>query len=160
MAKRISLRGRAVIIHSLDHARAAMEAASALEVPVTLLSAPGAAGYAGARWFLSVIARARAEHPEVEAAAVLDCGDEPGRALGALREGCEAVRFTGPAKIAAKIAAIAEQSGAAVYGQRDAAPALDLWREADPAAACRQWLAQGRGGAKPDRAARSERRRG
>ena len=37
------MRGRAIIVHSLDHAKAALSAAAELGVPVTLLSAPGAA---------------------------------------------------------------------------------------------------------------------
>ena len=45
-----------VLIHSLADARAALAAAAALGVPVTLASAPGAAGYAGPAWFGEVIA--------------------------------------------------------------------------------------------------------
>jgi hypothetical protein len=140
MAKRKQRAARAVVIHSIAHARAAMEAASALEVPVILMSAPGAASYAGARWFLSVVARARDEYPDVPVTAVLDCGDEPGRALGALREGCEAIRFTGPARVATKVGAIANQCGATLYRERGPGPALDLGGEPDPRSNCRKWL--------------------
>ena len=49
----------AIIIHGLDHARAALSAAAECERRVILLSAPGAAGYAGAPWFLKVVALAR-----------------------------------------------------------------------------------------------------
>jgi fructose/tagatose bisphosphate aldolase len=141
MAKRAHTGGRAVIIHSIDHARAACEAAAALGVPVTLMSAPGAAAYAGAGWFLKAVARASAEHPGARVTAVLDCGDEPGRALGALRQGCEWIRFTGKPRTAAKIAAIAEQYGAALY--EGSGPTLDLVHEPDPYAACRAWLGHG-----------------
>jgi hypothetical protein len=159
MAKRKQQTARAVIIHSIEHARAAMEAASALEVPVTLMSAPGAAAYVGVRWFLSVVARARGEYPGVPVTAVLDCGDEPGRALGALREGCEAIRFTGPARVAAKVGAIADQYGATLYREKDAGPALDLWGEADPQASCRKWLGDTSERARTGRVAKSERGR-
>jgi hypothetical protein len=141
MAKRAHTGGRAVIIHSIDHARAACEAAAALGVPVTLMSAPGAAAFAGAGWFLKVVARATAEHPGGQVTAVLDCGDEPGRALGALRQGCRWIRFSGPPRAAAKIAAIAEQYGAAL--DESSGPALDLRGEPDPHTACRAWFRQG-----------------
>ncbi len=54
---------RAIVIHGLGHARAALAAAAALDVPVTLLSATGAASYAGAAWFQQVIALAAKDHP-------------------------------------------------------------------------------------------------
>lgn len=140
MGKRSETSGRVVIVHSLEHARAAVAAAAALGVPVTLLSAPGAAAYAGAGWFLKVVARALGEHPQVRAAAVLDCGGAPGHALGALRQGLRAIRFTGPPATTARIAAIARQYGAVLY--KGSGPALDLLTEPDPQAACRKWLAR------------------
>jgi hypothetical protein len=130
---------RTVVIHSLDHARAAMAAAAALDVEVWLASAPGAAAYAGAGWFLEVIAIARAVHPDARVTAVLDCGDRPGLVLGALRRGCRAVRFTGRGRALSRIKAIAKRYGAVVYG--DLGPLLDLGAEPDPPAACRAWLA-------------------
>ena len=73
----------AVIIHGLPHALSVLAAAR----PVTLLSAPGAACYAGCGWWRAVIAAALAAHPGAAAPDVLDCGDSPGRALEALRKG-------------------------------------------------------------------------
>jgi len=137
---------RAVIIHSLEHARAALAAAAALRVPVELVSARAAAGYAGPMWFLEVVRAARAEFPKANATAVLDCGDAPGHALAALRAGCRAIRFEGRGALRAKIAAIAKQSGAVLREGR--APALDLLAEPDPAAACRAWLGSRKGAAK------------
>lgn len=133
----------AVIIHDLDHARAALAAAVDCERPVILLSAPGAAGYAGAAWFLRVVALAAAEHPDAKWDAVLDCADRPGHVLAALRQGAMAVRFTGSKATASKLAAIAKSYGARLESGRTRA--LDLRGKADPLAACRSWLgAQGR----------------
>jgi hypothetical protein len=129
---------RAVIIHSLDHARAAMKAAAGLGTQATLLSAPGAAAYAGAGWFLEVIAIAQSEHPTAAVIAVLDCADHPGLVLGALRGGCRAVRFAGCGPARKRIEDIAGQYGAILY-ETDA-PALDLAGEPDPEEACRIWL--------------------
>jgi len=127
----------AIVIHGLAHAEAALAAAAALGVPVTLMSAPGAASYAGPGWFRAVVEQAHAAHPGVEATALLDCGDRPGHALAALREGVTAIRFSG--KTADKIEDIAAQNGARVVRERP--PALDLKEVAgDPLAACRDWL--------------------
>ncbi len=130
------------MVHSLEHARNALAAAADLGMPVTLASAPGAAGYAGPGWFVEMVAQARDEFPEVRAGALLDCGDKPGHVLAALRMGLTRVRFTGRKTVAGKLAAIAEAYGAElVTGRLDA---LDLRLATDPAAACRAWLENSR----------------
>ncbi len=128
----------AVIIHDLDHARAALAAAVEFDRPVTLVSAPGAAGIAGAAWFLKVVSLAAADHPDAAWDAVLDCADKPGHVLAALRQGAEAIRYSGSKATAAKLAAIAEQCGARLETGR--LKAHDLRGEADPRAACRSWI--------------------
>ncbi|HUH85489.1 MAG TPA: hypothetical protein VLX85_12840, partial [Stellaceae bacterium] len=72
--------GKRIIIHSLDHARAAVAAAAELGLPLTLQSAVGAGGYVGPLWFKALIDLAHAEHPAVNLSAVLDCADEAGTA--------------------------------------------------------------------------------
>jgi hypothetical protein len=130
--------GPAIIVHSLDHARAALAAAAALGRPVTLLSAPGAAEYAGVAWFGKVVTLAAAEWPDAAYHGVIDCADRPGLVLAALRHGLTHVRFTGPKAAAEKLSAIAKEVGAElVIGRLNA---LDLRAEADPHAACRGWL--------------------
>lgn len=128
----------AIIIHDLDHARAALAAAAACDRPVILMSAPGASGTVGAPWFLRVVAHAAAEHPDAKWDAVLDCADQPGHVLAALRQGAAAVRFTGPKATAAKLAAIAGRYGARLETGR--VRALDLRGKPDPRAACRARL--------------------
>ena len=129
---------RAVIVHDLTQARAAMAAAATLGMPVTLRSAPDAAGYLGAGVFRAIIEAAAAEYPDVSVHAVLDCGDAPGLALGALRTGIPAVRLRAPPDVLARVADIAAQLGAAL--DCDEQPALDLKGLKDPEAACRRWL--------------------
>jgi hypothetical protein len=130
----------AIVFHSLAQAEAALAVAGELGVPVTLLSAPSAAGYAGPGWFRSVVAQARAAHPDVEVTAVLDCGEFSGLALAALRDGVAVIRFSGDT--ADKIADIAGQCGARVIATRP--EALDLARIErrgwDMVGACREWL--------------------
>jgi acyl-CoA reductase-like NAD-dependent aldehyde dehydrogenase len=130
--------GRAVIVHSLDHALAALAAAARMGCAVTLLSPPRAAAYMGPLLFMSIVEQARARHPAVPADAVLDCGDRAGDALAALRQGVPAIRFAGRADVADKLAAIAAQRGQRVL--TDDVPALDLLHRADPGAALALWL--------------------
>lgn len=133
--------GPAVVVHSLDNARQALEAAAELDKPITLVSAPGAAGYAGAAWFRKVVALAAAERPGASYRAVLDCADQPGLVLAALRQGISVVRFTGKRAVVTKLSAIADGYGAEIVTGR--LEALDLRGQADARAACRAWLGHG-----------------
>jgi fructose/tagatose bisphosphate aldolase len=128
----------AILIHNARDAQAAVAAAAALHVPVTLLSAPGAAGYAGAGYFRALIADVQARHPDVAVTGVLDCGAAPGHVMGALRAGITHLRFSGDDAIAAKLQAMAQAQGAALLTGDIAA--LDLARVEDADTACRTWL--------------------
>jgi hypothetical protein len=136
---------RPIIIYSLDHAHAALGAAAGLRVPVRLHSAPDAGAAAGVGWFERVVATAQAEFPSVDVTAVLDCGDAAGAVMGALRwlktpgRAKLALCFRGDAATAERLAEMA--AALDVMLVRDLPPGLDLRREADPAAACRTWLA-------------------
>lgn len=133
---------RRIVIHGIDHARAACAAARELDVAVHLVSAPGAASYAGPAWFRELIAAIRAEYPDADIAATLDCGDAPGHALAALRAGVGTIRFTGPKRVRDKIAAIAAELGATL--ETGSARALDLAGAADAEHACLDWLSRQR----------------
>jgi len=115
---------QAVIVHGLDDARAALAAAAAAGRGVTLLSAPGAAGYAGVAWWRGLIALARAAVPDAGAEDVLDCDDLAGIAVEALHAGCPAIVFRGPHLQAGQLAALASVCGARLLAS--APPALDL----------------------------------
>ncbi len=134
---------QAIIVHSLAHARAALRAAAAHAVPVTLLSGPGAAGYAGPEWFRELVAAATAEHPTTRVTAVLDCGAAPGYALAALRAGLKAIRFEADPAVGKRIAELAADHGARV-APAAGDDALDLAAADDPDAACHAWLGAGR----------------
>lgn len=134
------MKGRPIIVHSLKEARAAVAVAAELGVPVTLASAPEAAGYLGALWFRELVATAAAERPEAEVDAVLDCGDQPGHVMAALRQGLKRVRFTGPKSTATTLRALAGRYDAEIV--TGALRAHDLMDQAEPEAACRRWLAR------------------
>ncbi len=132
--------GKAITVISFAQAEAALAAAAALKLPVTLISAPDAAASVGPGWFDALVALARAEYPDVEVTAILDCGAAPGRALAALRHGLKAIRYDGPS--VERIADIARRSGARLVGERP--PSLDLEAalggDIDTESVCRAWL--------------------
>ena len=145
--RKARLSRRRIIIHSLAQARAALAAAAERGVPVTLESAPGAGGYAGPGWWTALIAAAQAGHPAADVIAVLDCGEEPGSALAALRAGVRRIRFTGPTETRARLAAIAAQLGAIIEGPVVEENLLDLLDARDPLALSRRFLARNEEGA-------------
>jgi hypothetical protein len=113
------------VVHGLGHAVAALAAAAAAGRQVVLLSALGAGGNAGPGWFRELVAAARAAVPRARCAALLDCGDEAGSALAALRAQVEGVVFTGRADVVRRLADIARRHGARFVTVRPAA-LLDL----------------------------------
>ncbi len=125
-------------MHGIAHARAAAAAAATLGVAVRIRSAPGAAAYGGAGWFLEIIDIVRAEYPNARIEASLDCADAPGYAMAALRRGAEMIRFRGTKTAGEKIAQLANAHGAVLDKSR-AAP-LDLSGIGDPESACLGWL--------------------
>lgn len=129
---------RRIVVHDIAQARAAAAAATDLNAPVHMLSAPGAAAYAGPAWFREMIAIVGAEFPDADIRVTLDCGEMPGHALAALRAGLPSIRFTGATAMRRKIATIANQYGAVLDTGRG--KALDLGEETGAEAACRAWL--------------------
>jgi delta 1-pyrroline-5-carboxylate dehydrogenase len=114
-----------VVVHTLAHAIGALRAAACAEHHMTLLSAPNAGIYAGPGWFAAVVEAAHQAAPDAQFSALLDCGDRPGAALGAIRAQIEAVIFTGRADVARRLADIASQSGVRLITEPPAAD-LDL----------------------------------
>jgi flagellar biosynthesis regulator FlaF len=122
----------AIVIHSLAQAVAALSAAAEAGRPVVIASAPDAGIDAGPGWFGALLHSAREAVPATQFEALLDCGDDAGAAMAALRAGLEAIIFTGPAEVAARLNDILAQAGARLITERPAA-FLDLgvWFFAD-----------------------------
>jgi len=104
----------AVIVHGINDARTALAPGR----PVTLLSAPGAAGYGGCLWWAALMRAAGQKF------SLLDCGDAPGRAVEALRLGLPGIVLSAEPAIFAAVAGIAAEQGAVLL--RQAPPALDM----------------------------------
>jgi len=116
-----------IVVHSLVHAIAALEAAAELGRPVTILSAPNAGIYGGPGWFKALIDAARTAVPTADAVFMLHCGDDAGAAQSALRAGIETVIFTGRADVAERLASIAYAKGGRLLTTRPEA-SFDLGR--------------------------------
>jgi hypothetical protein len=131
---------KAIEVESPEQAAAAIKAAAALERPVLLMSAEHASASAGPAWFAHLVENARVTSPGCDVVAMLDCGDSPGHALAALREGLRAIRFNGPTFD--KIADIAGQYDALCYEKRPASLALKTYRQDEETLekVCRNWL--------------------
>lgn len=125
-----------IVVHSLGQARAALAAAAGR--PVRLISPPACPALHGIGWWQALLERLRGEATG-PFQAVLDCGDDGGWALAALRAGVENIAFAGEGPAKAAIKAVAEQRGA--WGEaRGEVGTLDLLGEIDPGEACREFL--------------------
>ncbi len=130
-----------VIVHGIEHARLALAEAQRRGDQVVIHSAGGAALYAGAAWFRELEALVSAEYPEVLHEAILDCGEAPGIALGALRCGVRTISLKAPAEVRDKVAAVAQQVGARLV-PRPTCQVLDLAAQTDTRTAIRRWFAK------------------
>ena len=127
-----------LIVHTPDHAAAAFAAAAATGRAVTVQSAEGAAAYLGAGVFAAMIEPAAAAHPGADVRVVLDCGDDVGAALNALRLGARAIRLQAEGETLGKVRDLARKSGATLEeGDGDG---LNLLGEMDPHAAALAWV--------------------
>jgi hypothetical protein len=112
----------AVIVHSAADARLALSVGQ----PLTLLSAPGAALYAGCGWWQALVRQARVEFSAVPMADILDCGGSAGQALAALRIRQRHLVLSPAAPGWDAVAAIAAEQGGSVLHVPPSA--LDLAR--------------------------------
>ena len=105
----------AIVVHGLPDLRLA----TAPGLPVTLLSGPGAAIYAGCGWWRALMALGAGANPDI-----LDCADAPGRAMEALRVGCRVLVLDPAVPAWALVASRAAVVGATLLAERPLA--LDL----------------------------------
>jgi hypothetical protein len=105
--------------------------------PVTLLSAAGAALYAGCGWWRALVERAQAEYPATAIDDILDCADASGYALGALRIGQRRIVLHPDAPGRTAVLAIAASVAAEVLASRP--PTLDM-ADRDAARRLHDWL--------------------
>jgi len=97
--------GLEVVVHDLAEAHAALVDAARCGRAVELRSAPDAAAYAGVGYLQALGAAAGQE-------LLIDCGDDAGLAMAALRSGCRKLVFSGGRASAGRLAEMAAELGA------------------------------------------------
>ena len=130
------------VVHNLAQTEAALRAGAEAGAPVIVESPPNAGRYWGAPYFLAMISAARAAVPDAVFDAILDCGDAPGLAVEALRQGVHAVRLDVRPDVAASVADIAQQLGARVETESLPPDTLNLNTVRDPLEAARARMAR------------------
>ena len=101
-----------VIIHHLAQAKSALSAARDQDITIRLRSAPGAAGYAGVGYLKALGDTVRHE-------LVIDCRDDAGLVMAALRTGCRSLVFSGDPEDWQRLEQMAESVGAQLRGPMD-----------------------------------------
>jgi hypothetical protein len=125
------------VVHHLEQARSALAAAAEAGCAIELRSAPGAAGYAGVGYLKALGEQAGQE-------LVIDCGDDAGLVMAALRTGCRRLVFSGSDEIGRRLGDMAEQLGAELVAEAPAPEVLILQPEEDAAAMLRGRLSSRR----------------
>ena len=128
----MSARRPAIVVHDLDQATAALRAAAAAGVAVTLWSAPGAAAYAGLGFLRALFEQAGETVPEARHDVVIDCAGSAVLAHEALSRDFSGVAFSGRGAMRKTLGAIAAQEGRRLVTAGPGRAALDLARSAAP----------------------------
>lgn len=97
-----------VIVHHLAQTKATINVASELGLAVQLRSCPGAAAYAGVG-FLQALGDA------VGQPIIIDCDDDAGLAMAALRSGSKHLLLSAPSDLLLRIKQMAASHGAEVH---------------------------------------------
>jgi hypothetical protein len=122
-----------VVVHHLEQAQTALAAAAELGCAIELRSAPGAAGYAGVGYL-------KALGDELGRELLVDCGDDAGLVMAALRTGCRRIAFSGSDELACQLADMAAQFGAVLDVEAHDPEVVMLQPEDDAAALLRARL--------------------
>jgi hypothetical protein len=123
-----------IIVHHLGLARAVLSVAKAAGRRVRLRSAPDAAASAGVG-YLQALGEA------LEHELVIDCRDDAGLVMAALRAGCRTLIFSGPLDTHRRLAEMAAQIEAEVRLENAPPPLLTLSPDDDGIEPMRRWLA-------------------
>jgi hypothetical protein len=135
-----------IIVRSLAQAQAALAAAAEAGCAIVLASPPDGALSAGAAFYAALAREAAARHPAAKFTLRVDCGDDTGAALGALRIGIPEISCRAPRAAKERLAALARRHNARLVPTtaRTWRDSLDLQGVGDPLPACRERLARRR----------------
>lgn len=104
-----------VIIHHIAQAQSALEAARQQDIAIQLRSAPGAAAYVGVGYL-------KALGDAVEHELLIDCHDDAGLVMAALRTGCRKLVFSGDPQDLERLRQMAESQDALLHRPDDSSP--------------------------------------
>jgi len=107
-----------VLVRTLEDARRVVAAARRLDRPVLLLTEPGAQAWHGPAYLIEMVRQAGATR------AVIDCEEDAGTAMLALRVGWSELHLRGNPDTVARVAAMAAAGGGRLHPRLPAA--LDL----------------------------------
>ncbi|MGI9508338.1 MAG: hypothetical protein ACR2QJ_03190 [Geminicoccaceae bacterium] len=124
-----------VIVHHLDQAEAALRAAGEAGKKIQLRSAPDAAASAGVG-YLRALGDAAGQD------LLIDCGDDAGLVMAALRSGCHKLLFAGSSDERQRLNQIAAHCRAKVWGPSDLSTLQLALSPDDDAKAVLSWLKQ------------------
>ena len=122
-----------VVVHDRVQAEAALAAAKEVGAKIWLRSAPDAAAYAGVGYL-------KALGDLVGHEIVVDCGDDAGLVMAALRTGCRRLAFSGEAAVSQLLAEMAAEVGAWYRHETRVPRVLCLSPDDDARSRCRAWL--------------------
>ena len=133
---------RRIIIHGIKHACFACKIADDINPEANLVlelwSDKNGAASLGPAWFKGIIDLVHKDFPKFKIIGVLDCGDAPGHALAALRQGISCIYTSTRPSVAMKIKMIADETHAIVRTRRP--PMLNLIEQRDPCESLRIFL--------------------
>jgi hypothetical protein len=135
-----------IIVRTLVQAEAALAAAAEAGRAIVLASPPGGALSAGAAFYDALAREAAVRHPAARFTLRVDCADDTGAAMGALRIGISEISCRAPRASKERLAALARRHNAqlAPMTARTWRDSLDLQGVGDPLEACRERLARRR----------------
>ena len=108
-----------IVVQSFIEAKAAFQNAEESGEPLLLVSVSEAAASLGAKGFLELISAAAEGFPNVDYTAILDCGDQAGLAMNALRLGAKDISVDLPLEVRVKIEDMAAKMNARVHIRPD-----------------------------------------
>jgi hypothetical protein len=124
--------------HDRSHVEAALAAATDGNVEVALITPMGGAASVGPEVYLEMYRGGHARFPNTKSTAMIDCGDDAGMAMRALRCGWRHLVFTGRHDVRQKLQDIAGQLDGRMEPSRP--PTIDLLAARDPVKTVEQAL--------------------
>lgn len=122
-----------VIVHNLRQAKAALMAGNEAGCEIQLKSAPGAAAYAGVG-YLQALGEAAGQ------ALIVDCDEDAGLVMAALRAGCLRLAFSGLDDTWHRLSQMASSKGAEIRGPMDQSPPCLALSPEDDGTVIRSWI--------------------